>query len=70
MCSGDLASIVSTDPSPGYTVQRAMLGPAHYVQVFFVSAGNTSQISARCDQSSNVVATVTEKPGPPAPPTH
>ncbi|MBM0232029.1 hypothetical protein JNW91_09210 [Micromonospora sp. STR1_7] len=54
LCTVDQARVVSVDPAPGYSIKDYRSGPAKEVQVMLLSAGNRSEIKARCDDGTPV----------------
>ncbi|MFE9193043.1 protein kinase [Micromonospora sp. NPDC007208] len=52
LCTGDQARVVSVDPAPGYSLRDYDSGPVKEIQVVLLSAGNKSEIRARCDDGT------------------
>lgn len=54
LCTGDQARVVDVAPAPGYRVKDYNAGPVKEIQVVLLSAGNRSEIKARCDDGTPV----------------
>ncbi|MCG5438115.1 serine/threonine-protein kinase [Micromonospora foliorum] len=54
LCTGDQARVVSVEPAPGYRLRDYDPGPVREIQVVLLSAGNRSEIRARCEDGTLV----------------
>jgi serine/threonine-protein kinase len=61
LCQGFLATVLSVEPAPGFTIKDDDRGPANQVQVVLISANHESEIKARCGPLG-LVPTVKESP--------
>ncbi|WP_141910104.1 hypothetical protein [Micromonospora sp. A202] len=52
LCTGDQAHVVNVAPAPGYSLRDYNSGPVKEIQVVLLSAGNKSEIKARCDDGT------------------
>ncbi|MFG3642997.1 protein kinase [Micromonospora sp. NPDC047762] len=52
LCTGDQARVVDVAPAPGYRLKDYHPGPVKEIQVVLLSAGNRSEIKARCDHGT------------------
>ncbi|WP_430503077.1 protein kinase domain-containing protein [Micromonospora trifolii] len=52
LCTGDQARVVNVAPAPGYSIRDYNPGPVKEIQVVLLSAGNKSEIKARCDDGT------------------
>ncbi|WP_410816465.1 protein kinase domain-containing protein [Micromonospora sp. 050-3] len=52
VCTGDQARVVNVAPAPGYSIRDYDPGPVKEIQVVLLSAGNKSEIKARCDDGT------------------
>ncbi|MET7951006.1 protein kinase [Micromonospora sp. NPDC005324] len=52
LCTADQARVVNVAPAPGYSIRDYNPGPVKEVQVVLLSAGNKSEIKARCDDGT------------------
>ncbi|WP_244166394.1 serine/threonine-protein kinase [Micromonospora saelicesensis] len=52
LCTGDQVRVVDVAPAPGYRLKDYNAGPVKEIQVVLLSAGNRSEIRARCDDGT------------------
>ncbi|NYH41961.1 serine/threonine-protein kinase [Micromonospora jinlongensis] len=52
LCTGDQAHVVNVAPAPGYSLRDYNSGPVKEIQVVLLSAGNKSEIKARCEDGT------------------
>nr|WTA71102.1 protein kinase [Micromonospora sp. NBC_00855] len=52
LCTGDQVRVLNVDPAPGYSLRDYRAGPVKEIQVVLLSAGNKSEIRARCDDGT------------------